>query len=153
MKKYKPRGIKLLATLTVISFAVLIAGIILIPVPVSIVGLKFGLIALGGAFSFLFLPIFFATKSRYLIIDEEKIILPKGASINDKTVFNRTIIRLEEIATLKIKLYKGFLFITGDANFYTLKLKKGTRVTFTLYEYGKDAENEIVEKLRRYIVA
>ena len=45
----------------------------------------------------LFLSCFFAEKSRYLTIDDEKIVLPRGTIINEKTSFSRTIINTNKI--------------------------------------------------------
>ena len=92
MKKYTSRATKRLAILTTISVAVLIVGIICILAHLSSVGLQIGLTMLGGLMSSLFLSCIYAEKSRYLTIDDEKIVLPRGANINEKTSFNRTII-------------------------------------------------------------
>ena len=86
MKKYTSRATKWLAILTIISVAVLIAGIICILAHSSNVGLQVGLTMLGALMSILFLSCFFAEKSRYLTIDNEKVILSRGADINGKSL-------------------------------------------------------------------
>ena len=148
MKRYTSCATKWLAILTIISVAVLIAGIICILAHSSNVGLQVGLTMFGGLMSILFLSCFFAEKSRYLTIDDEKIVLPRGTIINEKTSFRRTIINTNEISSIKSELYKGDGIISKDTLFHTLKLKNGAKITFTLYAYGKEAEKEIVETIK-----
>ena len=62
MKTYTPRATKWLAILTVISVAVLIAGIICIHAHSSNIGLQIGLTMLGGFTSILFLSCFLQKK-------------------------------------------------------------------------------------------
>ena len=151
MKKYTSRAAKWLAILTIISVAVLIAGIICILSHSSNVGLQIGLTMLGGLMSILFLSCFLADKSRYLTIDDEKIVLPRGANINEKTSFNRIIINTNEIRSIKSELHKGDGIIVKDTLFHTLKLNDGTKIMFTLYDYGKDAEDEILAAIKKLI--
>lgn len=49
---------------------------------------------------------------------------------------------------MESRLVRGDKIIAGDCVFHTIKLKDGTKVTVTLYAYGKDAEREIVERLK-----
>lgn len=98
--------------------------------------------------SILFLSCFFAEKSRWLTIDADKIILPRGADHNGRMVIKRTVIKTDEIISLESKFYKGDKIFTGDCFFYTLKLKNDAKITFTLYAYGKKAEKEIVETIK-----
>ena len=151
MKKYTSRAAKWLAILTIISVAVLIVGIICILSHSSNVGLQIGLTMLGGLMSILFLSCFLADKSRYLTIDDEKIVLPRGANINEKTSFNRIIINTNEIRSIKSELHKGDGIIAKDTLFHTLTLDDGTRIMFTLYAYGKDAEDEILAAIKKLI--
>ena len=151
MKIYISRETKWLAILTIISVVVLIAGIICIVAYSSNVGLQIGLTMLGGIMSILFLSCFFAEKSRYLTIDCEKIVLPRGANINGKMVFKRTVAKIDEITSVESNLYKGDGLISKDTYFHTLKLKDGTKITFTLYAYGKEAEKEIIEALKKSV--
>ena len=151
MKKYTSRATKWLAILTIISVAVLIAGIICILSRSSNVGLQIGITMLGGLMSILFLSCFLADKSRYLTIDDEKIVLPRGANINEKTSFNRIIINTNEIRSIKSELHKGDGIIAKDTLFHTLTLNDGTKIMFTLYAYGKDAEDEILEAIKKLI--
>ena len=151
MKKYTSRAAKWLAILTIISVAVLIAGIICILSHSSNVGLQIGLTMLGGLMSILFLSCFLADKSRYLTIDDEKIVLPRGANINEKTSFNKTIIHTNEIRSIKSELHKGDGIIAKDTLFHTLTLDDGTRIMFTLYAYGKDAEDAILAAIKKLL--
>ena len=104
----------------------------------------------GGLMSILFLSCFFAEKSRYLTIDDEKIVLPRGTIINEKTSFRRTIINTNEIRSIKSE-FKGDGIISKGTLFHTLKLNDGTRIKFTLYAYGKDAEDEILAAIKKLI--
>ena len=106
---------------------------------------------LGGLMSILFLPCFLAEKSRHLTIDDEKIVLPRGAKINEKTSFRRIIINTNEIRSIKSELHKGDGIIAKDTLFHTLTLNDGTRIKFTLYAYGKDAEDKILEAIKKLI--
>jgi hypothetical protein len=149
MKKYTSRATKWLAIFTIVSVAVLIAGIIFILARSSNVGLQIGLTMLGGLMSILFLSCFFAEKSRYLIIDDEKIIFPRGADKNGKMVFQKTTVKLCDINSVDTKLHKGDGIISKDTSFHTINLKDGTKITVTLYAYGKESENEILETIKR----
>ena len=151
MKTYISRETKWLAILATVSVAVLVAGIICILAHSSNVGLQIGLTMLGGLMSILFLSCFFAEKSRYLTISDEKIVLPRGADINEKTSFNRTIINTNKICSIKSELHKGDGIIAKDTLFHTLTLNDGTRIKFTLYAYGKDAEDEILAAIKKLI--
>ena len=151
MKIYISRATKWLAVLAIVGVTVLISGIICILAHSSNVGLQIGLTMLGGLMSILFLSCFFAEKSRCLTIDNEKIVLPRGANINEKTSFSRTIININEIRSIKSELHKGDGIIAKDALFHTLTLNDGTRIKFTLYAYGKDAEDEILAAIKKLI--
>ena len=151
MKTYISRATKLLAILAIIGITVLISGIICLLAHSSNVGLQIGLTMLGGLMSILFLPSFLAEKSRHLTIDDEKIVLPRGANINEKTSFRRIIINTNEIRSIKSELHKGDGIIAKDTLFHTLTLNDGTRIKFTLYAYGKDAEDKILEAIKKLI--
>ena len=151
MKKYTSRATRWLAILAIISVTVLIMGVICILAHSSNVGLQVGLTMLGALMSILFLCCFFAEKSRYLTIDNEKVILSRGADINEKKSFRKTVINISEIHSIKSELYKGDGIISKDTFFYTLKLKDGTVIRFTLYDYGKDAEKEILESIKTHL--
>ena len=151
MKTYISRATKLLAILAIIGITVLISGIICILAHSSNVGLQIGLTMLGGLMSILFLSCFFAEKNRYITVDDEKIVLPRGANINEKTSFSRTIININEIRSIKSELHKGDGIIAKDTLFHTLTLNDGTKIMFTLYAYGKDAEDEILAAIKKLI--
>ena len=151
MKIYISRATKWLAVLAIVGVTVLISGIICILAHSSNVGLQIGLTMLGGLMSILFFSCFFAEKSRYLTISDEKIVLPRGADINEKTSFNRTIINTNKICSIKSELNKGDGIIAKDTFFHILTLNDGTRIKFTLYAYGKDAEDEILSAIKKLI--
>ena len=149
MKKYTTRATKRLAIFAIISVVLLLMGIILIVANFSNVGLTVGLTVGGGLLSILFITCFFAEKSHWLTINGDEIVLPRGVEKNGKMIIKRAIIKLNDIASVESKFYKGDKIISGDCFFYTLKLKDGTKITFTLFAYGKDAEKEIIETIKR----
>ena len=151
MKIYISRATKWLAVLAIVGVTVLISGIICILAHSSNVGLQIGLTMLGGLMSILFLSCFFAEKSRCLTINDEKIVLPRGVDINEKTSFNRTIINTNKIRSIKSELHKGDGIIAKHSFFHTLTVNDGTRIKFTLYAYGKDAEDEILSAIKKLI--
>ena len=149
MKKYTSRATKWLGIVTLICGVVLLAGIILIFSEISTAWIA--MITLGGLIGILFFCCFLAEKSRGLIIDTEKIIFPRGAEKNGKKVLQKTVVRFCDISSVDTKLYSGDGVISKDTSFYTIKLKDGTKITVTLYAYGKDAEKEILEAIKRSI--
>lgn len=151
MKKYTSRATLWFAICTLISFFFIIAGVILIIINFSNDALKIGLILIGCMMSIFFIIGFFAEKSRYLIINENEIILSRGVRKNNFIVFKRTVIEISEIASISSYLRKGDGFLTDDTTFYTIKLKNGTNLTFVLFTYGKDAEKEIIDIIKNKI--
>ena len=149
MKRYASRATKLLAIATLICGAVVLIGIIIAFAGVKNIGLPIGFILLGGFSGVIFLACFVAEKSRALIIDTEKIIFPRGADKNGKMVFQKTTVKLCDINSVDTKLNKGDGIISKDTSFHTINLKDGTKITVTLYAYGKEAEKEILETIKR----
>ena len=151
MKTYISRATKWLRIFALISAVMLVTGIIFIVAPISNIGLQICLTIGGGLMSIVFLSCFIAEKSRALVICGDKFIFPRGTEKNGKTTFQKTVITANEISSVESKLYKGTKFITGDCSFYTLNLKNDTKVTVTLYAYGKKAEKEIIETIKKSI--
>ena len=147
MKKYFSRATMCLGIIALLCGVALLVGSILAFVNTSMSSIV--MIALGGVFGILFLICFLAEKSRALIIDTEKIIFPRGADKNGKIVFQKTTVKLCDINSVDTKLYKGDGIISKDTSFHTINLKDGTTITVTLYAYGKEAENEILETIKR----
>lgn len=150
MKKYTSRATKWLMIATLICGAVLLTGIILAFGEVANIGLSVGLIMMGGLLGIIFFSYFLAERSRALIISANQIVFPRGAEINGKTVFQKTVIKTNEISSVEIKSYKGDGLIAKDTFFYTLRLADGRIITVTLYHYGKEAEKEIFEAIKRF---
>ena len=150
MRKYISRATKKLAIVTIISLVILLIGITFIVTNSLDIG--FGLTISGGLMSVLFLSCFWAEKNRCLIMEKDKIILPRGAIIDEKLSFQKKIISRVDIITVESKLYKGDGLIAKDTYFYMLKLKNGTKITFTLYSFGKEAEKEIIEDIKKNIL-
>ena len=158
MKKYTSRVTKWVAFPTIIGMLTLVVGIVLMIIKLSDIGVKFT--SIGGAISTISLPIYFDEKSRWLTIDDSKIDLPRGASINGKIDFERTVIKIDEIVSVEREFHKGDGITIGsffgvvthvDCFINTIKLKDNTEIVFNLYAYGKKAENEIIETLRKSI--
>ena len=152
MKRYTSRATKVLAIVVLICVALVLIGIILAFAGAKNIGLPFGFILLGGLLGIIFLACFLAEKSRTLIIDTDKVIFPRGAEKNGITVFQKTVIPLDEIRSVESKFHKGDKIISDDCFFYTFRLKDGTSITVTLYAYGKEAEKEILETIKSSIV-
>lgn len=148
MKRYISRTTKWLAGLTVVSVVTFAVGIVCIIANIPNVDLQTGLTLFGAPMSILFLACYLAEKSRALVIDENTITFPRGADKNGKMVFQKTVIRLDEIRSVDSKLHKGDGIIAGDCFLHTLKLTDGTEVMVTLYAYGKDEEIEIIDIIR-----
>lgn len=151
MKRYTSRATKYFAVVSLISVTMLVTGIVFIVANCSNIGLQVGLTMLGGLMSIIFLSCFFAEKSRWLTINGDEIVLPRGADNNGKMVFKRTVIKVDGITSVESNLYKGDGLISKDTWFHTLKLKDGTKITFTLYAYGKEAEKEILNTIKKSI--
>ena len=151
MKKYSSRAVKSLMVVSLVCGVVLLTGIILAFAGVEDIGLPIGLILMGGLLGVIFFSCFLAEKSRTLIMDTDRVIFPRGAEINGKTVFQKTVVRICDIDSFERKFYKGDKIISSDCFFYMLRLKDGTSVAVTLYAYGKEAEKEIWETLKSSI--
>ena len=151
MKRYTSRATKGLAIATLTSVAIFAVGIVLIVVNATTVGLQIGATGFGGLMSILFISCFFAERSRSLIITTDTFTFPRGADVNGKTVFQKTVVKKSDIFTLESKFHKGDGIISGDCFFHTLKLKNGTNITVTLYAYGQEAEKEILEMIQNSI--
>ena len=151
MKKYTSQATKWLMIVSLICGVVLLTGIIFAFAGIGNIGVLIGLILMGGLLGIIFFSCFIADKSRALIINSDQITFPRGAEINGKTVFQKTTIQTTKIRSVETKFYPGDGVIAKDTNFYTLRLKDGTSVTFTLYAYGKEAEKEILETIKSSI--
>ena len=158
MKKYTSRVTKWAAFSTIIGMLALVVGIVLMIIKLSDIGVEFT--SIGGAISTMSLLFYFGEKSRWLTIDDSKVDLPRGASINGKIAFERTVIKIDEIVSVEREFHKGdgitigsfFGVVTpADCFINTIKLKDNTEIVFNLYTYGKKAENEIIETLRKSI--
>ena len=152
MKKYSSRAATWLMVFSLICGIILLTGIIVAFTDIENIGLPIGLILMGGLLGVIFFACFLAEKSRILIMDKDRVIFPRGADINGKSAFQKTIVRICDISSVERKFHRGDRIISDDCFFYTLRLKDGTSVTVTLYAYGKEAEKEIWEALKSSIV-
>jgi hypothetical protein len=145
MKKYHSASLKKIATVTALCLAATLISVILM---------------FEKEFDFFFLALFFiwmdflcfiayfAEKSRYLTIDHEKVLFPRGVG-NGRKFFQRTMVKFCDIQSFESKLIKqDDIFLgTGEYFHHTLTLKDGTILSVYLYAYGKEAETEIVETI------
>lgn len=152
MKKYISGSTKILGIITLITAVMFITGIVLTVIDFENFSLQLFFTLIGGMLSLIFLPCYLAERSRTLVIDADKITFPKGAQRNGKTSLKKTVVKFEEISSIKSDFYKGDKVISKDCFFHKLKLKNGTEITITLYHYGKEAENEILEIIQKNIV-
>ena len=151
MKKYTSQATKWLRIASLICGGVLLIGIILAFADIGNIGVPIGLMMMGGLLGIIFFNCFIAEKSRVLMIDADQITFPRGAEINGRIVFQKKTIQLKQIRSVEIKFQPGDGVIAKDTDFYTLRLKDGTRVTVTLFAYGKEAEKEILETIKSSI--
>ncbi len=152
MKRYVSKSVKGFFLMSVICILILITGIILVITNHPDIALQVGIITGGGMMAALFLMCFFAERSRWLEIDEKKINFPRGIIDNDgKIAIKRTVIEMNEIASLESKFFKGNKIFTGDCFHHTLRLTDGRKITFMLYGYGNKAEEEIIEAIQKRI--
>ena len=114
MKRYTSRATKVLAVVVLICVAVVLIGIILAFTGAKNMGLPFGFILLGGLLGVIFLACFLAEKSRALIIDTDKIIFPRGAERNGKTVFQKTVVRICDLSSVESRFHKGDKIISDE---------------------------------------
>ncbi|MBR5188573.1 MAG: hypothetical protein IKW18_08880 [Clostridia bacterium] len=160
MKKYDRSDKTILAVIAVVCVCALIAGVILVIAKIPLLALKVCLIVFGLCLSAIFVPAAFCVRRHYLIIDEEKIDFPIGCSIEGKCNSKRTVVRFDEIRSVKTKFYEGdTVFVSvilmlfgmpsmGDTYFYTLNLKDNRQIEVNCIRlYGNKAEKEIFEMI------
>lgn len=152
MKRYTPKATRWLAALSLVCGAALLIGIFLAFSGTDSIVLSIALILSGGWMGSLFVICFFAEKSRTLTVDADKILLPRGAKKNGKTVLQKTVVRLCDIRCVKSTFHKGDKIITDDSLFLTLTLKDGTDITVLLSPYGAQAEKEILETIKNKLL-
>ena len=146
MKKYTSIELRKSAIVAVLFLAVTLIGLI----PAFVNGLALDFLLAFTWLPVLFVGCYFATRSRYLTLDEEKVSFPRGVG-NGIRFFQRTTVNFCDVQSLVSELKKGDGFITGDCLWYTMTMKDGTKISFYLYEYGKEAEQEIIETIRSNI--
>lgn len=147
MKKYIPKATKWFAALALVSAAILAAGIVLILVGSVDIGLQIGFTMMGSMLGILFLSVCLASRSRTLVLDENCIVFPRGAQVNGKRPFRKTVVKTDEVRLVESCFRKGDGIVAADTYFHILTLADGTKLTVTLYEYGKESEKEILEWL------
>ena len=147
MKKYEPRANKWLACFTAISAVSLIIGIILFVTDAPSFELNLMFTMVGFMLSIVFSTAYVASKTRWMTIDDEKIVFHLSISVNGKSVSKKTV-RFNEIASVHSEFRKGDLVFVGDCFIHTMKLNDGSEIEFFLYEYGRETEQEIVKTIK-----
>lgn len=150
MKKYSSRSSKWLGLITLICAVIVILGILFSIFDFSSSFWPVGLILFGGILGFLFLVFFLADMLYFLKIDSDQIDFNRGIRKNGTFTYKRVKIKPSEISSVERYLSKGDGIFVLDTFFYTLKLKDGTKLEFTLFNYGKKAEEEIFETLESF---
>ena len=171
MKRYISRTTKVLSIAVLICGAVVLIGIILAFADVENVWLPICFILLGGLLGVIFLACFLAEKSRALIIDTDKIIFPRGAEKNGKTVFQKTVVRICDLDSVESKLRKGDKIISDEGlnkeetyNFIQRSFEQGkvetngTEVSnilppmnmFTPTNDRQEKKNKVIDKLLEF---
>ncbi len=157
MKKYTPIATKWLAVLSLICGVMVVVGIVLGFIESGVSDVLLLLICMGTMLGIVFFPAFLASRTRYLLIDEKTIVLPRGTAVNGKvTLRKRTVIQRKDILSLSSQYYRAPLILKiladhADQTYHTITLKDGTSIRFQLSEYGKKAEKEILAIIRRRI--
>lgn len=161
MKKYVSSSLKWLLLCLIVFVMILIAAVVIFVFKLVSTSVSVPLTIFSFLLFILFLAIFFAEKSRYLTVDDRQITLPRGAIINGKTAFSKTLIEFDFVCSFESKFRNGdhgvFALIISllggvnakDTTFYSIKLINDDTVTFTLYEFGKESETEIVSAIKR----
>ena len=157
MKKYTPIATKWLAAISLICGAMVVVGIVLGFMESGDSDVVLLLISMGTMLGIIVFPVFLASRTRYLLIDEKTIILPRGTAVNGKvTLGKRTVIQRKDILSLSSQYYRAPLILKiladhADQTYHTITLKDGTSIRFQLSEYGKKAEKEILAIIRQSI--
>lgn len=84
----------------------------MIPIPSLSSDLKIFCFGLGIPFSIVFLTVYLANRSRYILIDDEKIVCSRGATVitqngEQQRKFDRTTLAYNDICNVKRDIIKG----------------------------------------------
>ena len=150
MKKYEARANKWLACFTAIGVVSFIIGIILFMTDAPCFELNLTLTMVGLGLCIPFSTAYIASKTRWMIIDNEKIVFHLSVSVNGKSVPKETV-RFDEIDSIESKFRKGDLVFVGDCFIHRMKLTDGSEIEFFLHEYGRDTEEKIIETIKNRI--
>ena len=150
MKKYEARANKWLACFTAICVVSFIIGIILFMIDAPYFELNLMLTMLGFILSIVFATVYIASKTRWMTIDDEKIVFHLSVSVDGKSVSKKTV-RFDEIDCVESKFRKGDLVFVGDCFIHRMKLTDGSEIEFFLHEYGRDTEEKIIETIKNRI--
>lgn len=151
MKKYVSVELRKTAIVAIILSAAALIGLI-VTFTEGFLSEAFILTLFLLLLALLFWVCWLAEKSRYLTVDEEKVSFPRGVG-NGIRFFQRTTVYFRDVQTIVSELKKGDGFITGDSLWHTMTMRDGTAISFYLYEYGKEAEREIIETIQNRITS
>ncbi len=153
MRKYESTALPLMRALALFCLASLVIALALTVLDWGSASIKGLFWFFGGMGVMLFIPCYFAEKSRYLLIDSEKITLTFGSmrllpNGKGKLMTKRLTLPFCEISHIDVEFYEVQTLHAKPTNFYVFTLKNGERYRVTLYSYGKEAVKEILGILR-----
>lgn len=149
MKKYRRSSVKVFAALAALCALMIIAGIVLVLyIPGQLHWILF-LLGTGISMGIVFSAILIPCARNYLLLDDEKIVLPITHA--PRLRLKRNPIAFREIKGIKVTTYQGDGVISKDTTIYRFILNNGLEFTVTFYSYGKEAEQEIVAHLKAHI--
>ncbi len=154
MKKYYTKSSPITGIVALLFLILLIIGIILTVFRLSTLSVSIFLCGFCGYMSILFCSLFFADRSRYLVVDEEKIDLPRGvmAILDEKKTklqMKRTKLLFSDIETVHVEFYKADNIMAKSTKFYVFSMKNGQKYRAVLYEYGTEHMREILNMMRK----
>ena len=149
MKKYRQSCIKFLSVLIAICCLMIAVGIVLAFIDYESQTLIFCFLGIGIPWTLILFLILLPAARNYLLIDDEKIVLP--ITRVPKIRVKRNVLSYNQINCIRVVKYKGDGLISKDTTFYRFILNDGCEFTETFYCYGKVQEREIVERLKKYV--
>ncbi len=149
MKKYRQSSIKFLSVLIAICCLMITVGIVLVLIDYKSQNLIFFFLGIGIPWALILFSVLLPAARNYLLIDDEKIVLPITRVPNISV--KRNVLLYNQISCIRVVKHKGDGLISKDTTFYHFILNDGREFSETFYCYGKVLEQEIVEQLKKYV--
>lgn len=102
-------------------------------------------------FSLFFWFGFYIEKTSTFVFEEDQIVIHFYVMSKPKIKYNQKqglFIKYKDIVNLETEYHPGDLFFTDDTTLYHLELIDGSKISFTLFRYGKKNEKEIYNTLK-----